>query len=124
MSLLTRRRVLVVDEIALAGRLVKDAITDAGGTADVAASAEEALAYLRDIVPSAAVVDWPLKGNSATALVQRLMALAVPILLSTEYQPDRLPAGLRLAPTLRKPFSSAELVEALTLLLREPSTGP
>lgn len=112
------RRVLVVDDDPMLGRLLLRYLSRAGVPADLALSATEARTVFLAGVYSHAVVDLTLPDGSgadwlAAALLEDMNLFGI---LSSGYpvSTEFLPPELRLrATTLQKPFSPPDLLRAL-----------
>jgi CheY-like chemotaxis protein len=119
MTMLTGRRVLVVEDEALVAMLVEDALSDAGAIViGPAATVSEALGLLARELPDVAVLDLNLAGETSTPVADALAARGIPFVVATGYGADGLPAGHASATVLAKPYDPDDLTAALGRLCR------
>ena len=83
-----------------------------------AANIDQALALIDAQAFDAAMVDVNLDGRKSYAVADALVARGIPFLFSTGYSGQSLKDGYQDRPILGKPYRNADLVEALTRLLR------
>ena len=96
--------------------MIEDMLADLGCEAvTVAATVDEALAFIEGQVFHAAIVDLNLNGQDSYAVADALIARCVPFVFSTGATDLR--HGYRDHPVLKKPYSDEKLAEALTRLL-------
>ena len=115
---------IVEDEPAIAELLAVN-LRHAGHCPIVAASAEDALRLIRDILPDVMLIDWMLPGISGLALARELRQGArtksIPIILLTarSEEADTI-AGLDAGADdyITKPFSPKELLARIRAVLR------
>jgi two-component system, OmpR family, phosphate regulon response regulator PhoB len=118
-------RILVVEDEPAVLELVRYTLEQAGMEAFTAASAEEALASLRDELPDAVLIDWMLPAKSGLALARELRENArtadLPLIMVTARgeEADRV-KGLDQGADdyVVKPFSPRELVARVQAVLR------
>jgi CheY-like chemotaxis protein len=116
--MLQGKRVLIVEDEAVALMLMEDGLTDAGAeVVGPAYSVEEALGLIEGAAAdgglSAAVLDIKLDDEMVSSVADHLAALGVPFLFATGY-PEGCHRGRHAAaPTLAKPFESDDLVKAV-----------
>lgn len=108
-------RILVVeDEYLLADELAQE-LMDAG--ADVLGpvpTIEAALAVLdEEAAPDGAVLDVNLGGVPAFALADTLIERGVPLIFTTGYDPNTLPARFANVPKCGKPIRVAQIAAAI-----------
>ena len=113
--------VLIVEDDAVLGLAMEDALSDAGvKTVELCASTEAALAALRERQPDAIVLDVHLAdrddGWAVAELVRTLGPNSPRIVFSTGAPQDIPENVVELGCVLEKPYRPEELVE----LLREP----
>ncbi|SFL67008.1 CheY chemotaxis protein or a CheY-like REC (receiver) domain [Methylorubrum salsuginis] len=113
------RRVLVVEDDyfwadELAGGLRRAGVAVLGPTGTLA-SALALLAPEPEL--DGAVIDMNLRGERADPLVDRLLALRVPVLLVTGYECSSLSVAHAGLPCLEKPVALAPVLNALSRLL-------
>jgi len=112
------QRVLVVEDDPLTALALRESLEGAGAEiAGVAGSVSDALA-LADRQPSVAVLDINLGGEMSYPVAERLLADAVPVLLTTGYDVRSVvPEALRMLPTLQKPIDDSTLIARLRELV-------
>ena len=121
--------VLVVEDEVIIGMMISSEIAHAGGipvgpVTSVAAALEEIDSQVIDAV----ILDAKLIDGSAEELAASLKEHCIPYVVTSGYEKDNLPRGLRGAPFVAKPISAPLLVETLvTAFERSPrplaSTG-
>lgn len=118
---------IVEDEPAIAELLAVN-LRHAGHCPIVAASAEDALRLIRDVLPDVMLVDWMLPGMSGVALVRELRqgtrTRGIPmILLTARSEETDTIAGLDAGADdyITKPFSPKELLARIRAVLRRRS---
>ncbi|HUW49484.1 MAG TPA: phosphate regulon transcriptional regulator PhoB [Sulfuricella sp.] len=117
--------ILVVEDEAAIRELVVFGLQQAGHRPAVAASAEQALALVRETLPDMILLDWMLPGMSGVELARRLKADArtrdVPIIMLTARsdEQDKI-TGLETGADdyITKPFSPRELNARIKAVLR------
>lgn len=83
---------------------------------------EEALAWLADKRPDAAVLDINLGTTSSFTVAEALTAAAVPFIFTTGYGEDAsLPDQFAGIPIVAKPYTLETMGEALSARLRDPA---
>jgi DNA-binding response OmpR family regulator len=101
------------------------AVTTHGGLVlGPAASVQAALALLAHDRPDAAIVDAVLGPQDATDVARRLRDLQVPFVVATGGDRARLPAALRDAPYIGKPYTWDALVDLLTRAADNRASNP
>ena len=118
-------RILVVEDEPAVQALISYTLEQAGMQAATVASAEAALASLRDELPDAVLIDWMLPNKSGLALAQELREAArtadLPLIMLTARgeEADRV-KGLEQGADdyVVKPFSPRELVARINAVLR------
>ena len=116
---MTRPRVLLVEDEALIALEVVEVLEEADyailGPAD---RVPAALTLLAHETPDVAVLDVNLAGTAVWPVAELLLARGIPfVLLSGFGNSIDVPASLRGAPRLGKPFVQRQLLEALGNLL-------
>lgn len=117
---LAGRRVLIVEDEYLIAIEVKRWLRTAGATvAGPVPSAEQAFDLIEDESIDAAVLDLNLgDGDTAYPVADRLAALGVPYLFATGDMRVADTSAYRGRPRLEKPYLEAELIHALSDLLK------
>jgi DNA-binding response OmpR family regulator len=120
-SMLQGKRILIVEDEALAGMLAEEELLDAGAEViGPAYTLEEALQMTEEAAAdgglSAAVLDINLAGVAVWPVADRLAALGVPFVLSTGYDDNHNPSLHAAAPRLVKPFDLDALVAIIQQL--------
>lgn len=118
-------RVLVVEDDPAIQELIRFTLEKAGMQAATAASAEEAIAALKTVLPDVVLIDWMLPRMSGIALARQLRETArtenLPLIMVTARgeEADRI-AGLEQGADdyLVKPFSPRELLARIQAVLR------
>jgi DNA-binding response OmpR family regulator len=124
------RHVLVAENEALIGLLIRDVLAAAGYDVALASDGDEALRLARQRRPDVAVLNWKMPGTAGTALLRGLRDLwpGLPVVVVTGYQ--LAPADLRdvgEGPPLiimSKPVDVAGLVSAVHVFARRPRRPP
>ena len=118
---------IVEDEPAIAELLAVN-LRHAGHCPILAASAEEALRLIRDVLPDVMLVDWMLPGMSGVALLRELRQGERPrgipmILLTARSEESDTIVGLDAGADdyITKPFSPKELLARIRAVLRRRS---
>src|SRR5262245_39534651 len=114
-----RYRVLVVEDEALIGLEIANAIHDKGmAVVGPAHSVSEALALTQQDQVDAAVLDIHLGKEQSISVADALAEQSVPVVFVSGYSQDRVPARHRRHPFISKPYHTRELMQALTSVLR------
>lgn len=128
-NLLSRRRVLVVEDEMIVAMLLEDLLTELILGCEIigpAANVEQALKMIETAgVLHAAVLDINLNGVKSYPVADELAARNVPFVFSTGYGRKSLHNGYSSSPLLQKPFSLQEISDAITELLapKEPDVA-
>lgn len=120
-----RPKVLVVEDEAAIQELLRYSLEQAAFEVTVVATAEQAIAAIRDELPALALLDLMLPGMSGVALAKRLRGEArtreLPIIMVTARaeETDRV-QGLDIGADdyVTKPFSPKELIARIRAVLR------
>jgi DNA-binding response OmpR family regulator len=120
-------RILVVEDDALMASGIKQGLSQAGYTVDLAASAEAAETSLQDEVFDLAVVDIGLPQADGLTLIRRLRAAgnALPVLvLSARGSMEDTISGLDVGADdyMSKPFRLPELIARIRALIRRANS--
>ncbi len=117
MSLLTGKRILVVEDEALISTMVEDMLTSIGiSVIGPATTILSALELVEKEIIDAAVLDVNVRGQTVEPVAERLMAKGVPILFATGYSHVELPPGANTA-IIDKPYTLENLIRGLTRAL-------
>jgi len=111
--------VLIVEDDPLVGQFLQDLLMDRGyrpvGPAPTLSAAKEAIA---DNALAAALLDIRLDGNDRSfELAEILTALRIPFAFLSSYSAALIPHKFREVPLLAKPFTCAEVLSLLTMLI-------
>jgi signal transduction histidine kinase/DNA-binding response OmpR family regulator len=118
----SREPVLIVEPIPVVRRLIKDMVSQAGYTADVAASAEEALATLKFMSYAAIVVSHELAGDEPDSLRQTLIDNEDPhaqrlVLLKSRGDSNGSADTAATSRSVRQPFTQKKLQQTIAALI-------
>ena len=120
-SLLSGRRVLVVEDEMLVLIMIEDMPADLGcQLVTSAATVDKALALINAQVFDVALLDVNLNGNDSHPVAEALSARGVPFVYSTGNTGQSLRDGCSDRPVLKKPFKYEELAAILTRLKLAP----
>lgn len=109
-----RLRVLLVEDEGGVALLIEDMLEQLGH--EVIASVahlSRAQRAIETATPDLAVLDVNVAGETSFDLARRLASLGIPFLFSTGYGDSGLPADLQDRPVLAKPFTLADLRNAI-----------
>ena len=117
---LDAKSILVVEDQFLIAMDTEHALSESGATdVRVASSVREALHLLTEFRPDAAVLDFSLADGTAIEVAEALTALRVPCVFATGYGDNlAIPAPYKHVPIVRKPYSVADLVANLNMVVR------
>ena len=114
MSALAGKRILLVEDEPAVAMMVEDMLADMGcEPVGPAFRLEEALVLARDSEFDAAVLDVNIGGRPSTGIAATLAERGLPFLFATGYGRAGLPPGWEGAAVLQKPYTQAELADAL-----------
>jgi CheY-like chemotaxis protein len=120
---LQKFRILVAEDEALLAMLLEDMLREIGcESVRWVATAEEGIALADTVDVDVALLDVNLNGVPSFALAECLAARGIPIVFSTGYAEVDLPERWRGRPLAAKPYTTADLVAALTSALNDPAT--
>lgn len=112
-------RILVVEDEAIVALDLARALESSGAiVVGPAHSVAEARRLIADSHMDGAVLDVNLGQESVAPLVRELGALHIPFVLMTGYDEKDLSPLWRAHPILHKPMIAAELIDALTCVVR------
>lgn len=108
------QRVLIVEDEALVGMAMEDALSFLGiDVAGIAGTVDEALAQVERANFDGAILDVQLHGKDILPVVESLERRGIPFVFATGYGRAGVPEKYRDAPVLQKPFMPAELRDVL-----------
>lgn len=117
-SLNPRGRILVVEDEMLIALLIEDALDELSyDVVGPAGRLENAIKLAREEVFSAAILDVNIRGGDTTAVAEILKQRAIPFVLASGYGDWAMPDVFKGQALLSKPFTVAELRQAITTLL-------
>lgn len=118
-SLLSGRRVLIVEDEVIVAWALEEMLTDLGcEVVGPAARVNEALAMIEADVVDAVVLDVNLNKQLSYPVADALIARGLPFVFSTGYNKDSIPIDYRGFMMLQKPYNRARLECMLARLLR------
>jgi CheY-like chemotaxis protein len=113
-TLLDGMRILVVEDEALIAIDIEAQLRLLGGVVVGPEGRLDRALELAETVPlDGALLDINIRGGVVFPVAEVLLARGVPVLLSTGFGPERLPAPFRALPYLRKPFDARQLQHAV-----------
>ena len=108
------RRIFIVEDETFVAMLLEDMLADLGfEVAGAASTVEEGLRLASTIEADAAVLDVNVAGVQVFPVAERLAERGVPILFSTGYGRDGVPAPWADRPIVAKPFLREQLEAGL-----------
>jgi DNA-binding response OmpR family regulator len=118
MSVLSGKRILVVEDEFVIAAMVVDMLEDNGAVVvGPAPTLEAALRSARETELDAAVLDINVGGRRSDPVAEALSGRGVPLVFATGYGEGAW-AGAADAPVLTKPFTERALVAALSRVLK------
>lgn len=109
------QRVLIVEDEALVGMALEDALGFLGlDVIGVAGTVDEALARIEAETFDGAILDVQLHGKDVLPVAESLERRGIPFVFATGYGRAGIPEKYRDALVLQKPFMPAELKDVLT----------
>lgn len=92
---------------------IHEILSTAGLSPEVRSSRTDALHWLDDKCPTAAILDLHLRDGDGLAVAKVLRARDVPVVICSGAHPEDFPADFEVVAWIRKPFAEAELVAAV-----------
>jgi two-component system, response regulator PdtaR len=122
----TGRRLLIVEDELLIALELQSIVEQLGGTVvGPAGSVEDALQFLSETTPNAALLDVTLRDGRVTPVAQACRDRSVPFALVTGYGRLELEEPLlQSAPRVRKPFDSRAIHKVLAIMLNTDRENP
>ncbi len=112
------QKVLLVEDEPLVALLLEDIIEGFGGSVAASASSlTRALELARTDEFDLAILDINLRGEMSYPAAELLSRMGVAVILVTGYARDTVPATLRFAPVLQKPYSAQDIGRAIDSVL-------
>lgn len=111
-------RILILEDDGFIGWHLADELEAAGfAVAGPFISTREAMAYLAQEIPAAAIVDVMLRDGACDAVGDLLESRGIPFLVHSATNPRDPGGSLEAAPWFEKPRKTAHLIEALDAML-------
>ena len=121
-EVLTGKRVLIVEDEALIAMVSAEYVSEVGcEVIGPAATISAALRLVEEERIDAAMLDANLSGHRVTEVAEALSKKGIPFAFVTGYGREALPAAFNKAIAVEKPFSQAQLLDALAKLLTPTS---
>jgi len=105
--------VLIVEDEPLIAMGIADIVEDRGLDVIMVSDRQDAERHLQDSGLVGAIVDWRLKGELGDAVVDRLVALDVPVIICSGSDQKDVPERFRRLPFVGKPFQEDDLRNTL-----------
>jgi CheY-like chemotaxis protein len=122
-KLLSRRRILVVEDEMMVLMVIEDMLADMGcASVTAAATVDQALALIDAKSFDAAMLDVNLNGSTSYPVADVLAARGIPFIFATGYNGHGMKQGYGDRPLLTKPFQLDDLIEVFTRLFSERSS--
>lgn len=124
-SVLAGKRILLAEDFFSLAEMVRTMLENFGCTVvGPVPSIEKALPLVDTNHIDGALLDVSLKDGKVFPVAERLQSLGVPFVFATAYDDEcAIPAALRFAPRVIKPFSEEELGATMRRLFSSPSAG-
>jgi CheY-like chemotaxis protein len=108
--------VLILEDEPIVAFTLEDMLLDLGfEDVRLTTSIEDAFRSLEINSPDIAVLDVNIRGERSYGVADKLSGLGVPFIFATGNGNAEHPEGLKLVPTLTKPYSPEDLASALTV---------
>ncbi len=117
------KRILVVEDMMMIARDLQRTLEQAGcEVVGPSATLDDALVLAEGEALDGALLDIDLRGENSSPVASVLLRRGVPVVFTTGYEADSLPAGeLRACPLLGKPVDHERLTRVLCDMLEERS---
>jgi DNA-binding response OmpR family regulator len=117
-------RILVVEDEAVIALLIEQNLLDLGcQVVGPVGSLAAALTLARDEDIDGAILDVTIRGGKVYPVAEILRSRGIPLVLASGYADWALPADFQQMERLVKPFTSAEMEQRLTSMLRNADAG-
>jgi len=118
-------RVMIVEDDNLQASIVAMTLEESGAIVlGPVTNLEDARGLLDVVPPDCVVLDVRLRDDYAFSLADELQRRGIPTVLATGYDASTFPSGTEPHTFLSKPFSDAELLEAVVTTLSSRPAGP
>lgn len=112
------KRALIIEDEPLVALNIADLLSQAGvEVLDHIATRIDALAAIGEVKPDLVLLDGNLQGETVEDIVALLRERQIPFVMVSGYGRSHLPPDVNDVPVIVKPFSNAELLEALDRLV-------
>lgn len=112
-----QKSILIIEDDAIVAMLVEDMLVDMQLQVLTSATLENALFDIESENFDAAIVDMHLRGESAMAAIELLLARKLPFLVLSGTDQSSFGAAYPQVATMTKPFDKGELEDAVRALL-------
>jgi CheY-like chemotaxis protein len=117
-GILTGRHILVIEDEALIALYLIDILEDLGAsTAGPIAEVKDVLAAALQEKPDAVIMDLNLQGVSSQPIVKLLIAIGIPVILTTGYVKAHIVKRFPDLPILEKPYVFKDVIAVLSTML-------
>ena len=110
---LAGRKVLILEDELIIAFALEDMLGDLGAEVIVTSTLDEAFQRVGESDISLAVLDVNVQGAKSYPFAEELARRDVPLIFATGYGEAEHPAVFAGAPTLTKPYSRQQLIEAI-----------
>lgn len=118
LSMLAGKRILLVEDEALIAILLEDMVANLGATVvGIESQVDAAITRAETEAIDGAILDVNLGGQRSYGVADALRQRGIPYIFATGYGELGVDAAHRDAPVLIKPYSDADVAQALTMLL-------
>src|ERR1700693_1254672 len=117
---MAKARILLIEDEATSREILQYALSEAGYSVDVAATAGAAHAYLGSARYGLVIADWQLPDGDGIYLADRATGLGSQTLIITGHLSDLPPGTAKRHHLLMKPVKPAELLGVVRAMIGEP----